>query len=130
MKPAMRISMPRLYVFVIVITVIFASMMAVAVFYGHNIITYLTYLWAWVGFFLIGLIGAILIGMYISYRFLALRSFTPFEKEMMEMRVEVSELKRTAEEIRTRLDAMPGCEAPAGPTPPKDKGEEAGAGAR
>ena len=46
------------------------------------------------------------------------------------MRVEVSELKRTAEEIRTRLDAMPGCEAPAGPTPPKDKGEEAGAGAR
>jgi uncharacterized membrane protein (DUF106 family) len=130
MKPAMHITIPRLYVFVIVITVIFASVTAVALFIGRNIVTYLFNLWAWVGFFLIGLIGAILIGMYISYRFLSMRSFTPFEKEMMEMRVEVSDLKRTAEEIRAKLNAMPGCEPPATPAPRKGKDDEADTGAK
>ena len=63
MKPAMHISMPRLYVFVIIITIIFASVTAVALFIGRGIVIYLFNLWAWAGFFLIGLIGAILIGM-------------------------------------------------------------------
>ena len=130
MKPALRVSMPRLYVFTIIITVIFASVTAVALLIGKNIVTYLFNLWAWVGFFLIGLIGAILIGMYVSYRFLSMRSFTPFEKEMMEMRVEVSDLKRTTEEIRAKLDAMPGCEPPAGPDAKKDGDGGAGAGTK
>lgn len=130
MKPAMRVSIPRLYVFTIVITVIFASVTAVALLVGRGIVTYLFNLWAWVGFFLIGLIGAILIGMFISYRFLSMRSFTPFEKEMMEMRVEVGELKRTAEEIRARLDAMPGCGPPAGPATGEDGEPGQGQGAK
>lgn len=127
MKPSMRVSIPRLYVFTIVITVIFASVTAVALLIGRNIVTYLFNLWAWVGFFLIALIGAILIGMFVSYRFLSLRSFTPFEKEMMEMRVEVTELKRTTEEIRAKLDAMPGCEPPARSAPGKEGGSGPGA---
>jgi cytochrome c biogenesis protein CcdA len=108
----LRNQLPRLYVFIVLITVAFASITAVALMIGRNIILYIFDLWAWVGVILIGLTGAILIGMYISYRFLAMRSFTPFEKEMMEMRVEVGELKRTAEEIKARLDSLPaaGCE--------------------
>ena len=127
MRPTLHIQIPRLYIFVILIAVVFTVVNLAILSYGSSVILWISGIYAWVGVILLALIGSLLIGMYISYRVLALRSFTPFEKEMMEMRVEVSELKRTAEEIRAKFDTMPGCEPPAKVTPGKEGGSEPGA---
>jgi hypothetical protein len=57
------------------------------------------------------LIGAIFIGIYFSARILRGSGFTPFEEEMLHMRVELRELKSTVEEIRAAQQT--------GPNPPK-----------
>ena len=46
------------------------------------------------------LVGAIFIGIYFSARILRGSGFTPFEEEMLRMRVDLRELKGTVEEIR------------------------------
>jgi len=126
----MHIQIPRLYIVVILIAVVFTVVNLAILSFGNSVILWISGIYAWVGVILLALIGSLLIGMYISFRVMALRSFTPFEKEMMEMRVEVSELKRTAEGIRARLDAMPGCEPIEMPVPQKDKGSEDGTRAK
>ena len=127
MRPTLHIQIPRLYIFVILIAVVFTVVNLAILSYGTSVILWISGIYAWVGVILLALIGSLLIGMYISYRFLSMRSFTPFEKEMMEMRVEVTELKRTTEEIRAKLDAMPGCEPPARSAPGKEGGSGPGA---
>jgi hypothetical protein len=46
------------------------------------------------------LVGAIFIGIYFSARILRGSGFTPFEEEMLHMRVELRDLKATVEELR------------------------------
>jgi hypothetical protein len=61
------------------------------------------------------LVGAIFIGIYFSARILRGSGFTPFEEEMLRMRVDLRDLKATVEELR---DGQVGGTAP--PTnPPK-----------
>ncbi|HTW76170.1 MAG TPA: hypothetical protein VMG14_00185 [Thermoplasmata archaeon] len=48
------------------------------------------------------LIGAIFIGIYLSARIFRSAGFTPFEEEMLRMRVDVRELKESVEELRAR----------------------------
>lgn len=105
MRPAATVRLPRLYMFVILIVVLFSAVNLFVLYYGKNAIIAVQAIDAWVGVILLGLIGSMLIGMYIAYRLLAMRSFTPFEREMMEMRVDVADMKRSLEEVRERLDA-------------------------
>ena len=55
---------------------------------------------------ILALVGAIFIGIYISARVLRADGFTPFEEEMLRMRVDVRELKE-AMERRDRPPADP-----------------------
>jgi hypothetical protein len=58
------------------------------------------------------LVGAIFIGIYFSARILRGSGFTPFEEEMLRMRVELRELKSTVEEIRATQEG--GADRPKG----------------
>jgi uncharacterized protein YneF (UPF0154 family) len=49
---------------------------------------------------ILGLVGAIFIGIYISARVLQAEGFTPFEEEMLRMRVDVRDLKESVEKLR------------------------------
>jgi hypothetical protein len=62
------------------------------------------------------LVGAIFIGIYFSARILRGSGFTPFEEEMLRMRVELRDLKTTVEEIRATQ--RNGADPP--PVPPKE----------
>ncbi len=47
----------------------------------------------------LAVIGAAFMGVLISHRIFSVRSFTPFEEEMMQMRKEVKEIKKTLNEM-------------------------------
>jgi hypothetical protein len=51
---------------------------------------------------IVAIIGAIFVGIYMSTRLLGPRAFTPFEEEMLRMRAELREVRRTVEELRDR----------------------------
>ncbi len=126
MRPVTTVRLPRIYTFIILIALLFSMVNVVVLYYGRNVLIAIQAIDAWVGVILLGLIGSMLIGMYIAFRLLSLRSFTPFEREMMEMRVEVAEIKRSTEEMRARLDTMgaPAGGGMGGPTPHgHDEGE-------
>ena len=116
MKPSLEFRLPRLYVFILVMAFLFSAFNVLILFYGQNLFIYFQAIWSWSGVLLLSLMGAMLIGMFMSYRLLAYRGFTPFEKDMMEMRVEVSECKEILATINARLDALDG-QAPPAPTP-------------
>jgi hypothetical protein len=61
------------------------------------------------------LVGAIFIGIYFSARILRGSGFTPFEEEMLRMRVDLRDLKSSVEELKASL---PRVAAPP-PDPPK-----------
>jgi hypothetical protein len=68
---------------------------------------------------ILALVGAIFIGIYFSARILRGSGFTPFEEEMLRMRVDLRELKATVEEIRAAQPppADPPSDRPKGGTP-------------
>jgi len=105
MKPATTVRLPRFYTFVILIVVLFSAVNIIVLYYGRNVMLAIQAIDTWVGVMLLALIGSMFIGMYIAYRLLAMRAFSPFEREMMEMRVDVADMKRSVEEVRARLDA-------------------------
>jgi len=126
MRQAATVRIPRLYTFVILIAVLFSVVNIIVLYYGKNAIIAIQAIDAWVGVILLALIGSMLIGMYIAYRLIALRAFTPFEREMMEMRVEVAEIRRSIEGVQARLDSVvaPAGGSAASATPPgKDERE-------
>ncbi len=113
MKPALPFRLPRLFVFFTVLIVLFTLLNVAILFFGKNLFLWFQAIWSWALILLVALMGAMLIGMFISYRVIAMREFTPFEREMMEMRLEVSEIKKSLAEIRSSLGGdNPGAEGP------------------
>lgn len=93
MKPILESRLPRLYVFIILMVAMFSILNVGILFYGRNLFIYYSAIWSWSIILLMALAGAMLIGMAISHRLFTFREFTPFELDIMEMRVEVDESK-------------------------------------
>jgi uncharacterized membrane protein (DUF106 family) len=47
----------------------------------------------------LAVIGAAFMGVFISHRIFSVKSFTPFEEEMLQMRREVKEIKKKVDEM-------------------------------
>ena len=108
MKPMLELRLPRLYVFIIVMIALFSILNVAILFYGRNLFIYYSAIWSWSIILLVALAGAMLIGMAISHRLFTYREFTPFEKDMMEMRVEVDECKRMITAIHDHIQEKEG----------------------
>ncbi len=123
MKPMLEFRLPRLYVFIMIMVALFSLLNIAILFYGRNLFIYYSAIWSWSIILLVALMGAMLLGMAISHRIFALREFTPFEKDMMEMRVEVDECKEMLLAIHAYIqekegESIPmatGTEGPEGP---------------
>jgi hypothetical protein len=124
MKPTISLGIPRLYVMIMVYAVLFTALNIFILFYGRNLFIYFNAIWGWAGILLLAMIGAMLIGMVISYRLVVFREFTPFERAMMEMSLEVRECKRMLAEVREHLGIVEPDEA--GATPGRPAGDQAG----
>ncbi|HXW66502.1 MAG TPA: hypothetical protein VEL82_01255 [Thermoplasmata archaeon] len=64
----------------------------------------LAFVFALVATTIFALVGAIFIGVYFSARILRRSGFTPFEEEMLRMRVDVRELKDQVEQLRASVE--------------------------
>jgi predicted membrane protein len=51
---------------------------------------------------ILAVIGAAFMGVLISHRIFSIKSFTPFEEEMLQMRKEVKDIKKTLEELSVK----------------------------
>jgi hypothetical protein len=115
-KPTLEFRVPRLYIFIIVMVALFSLLNVAILFYGRNLFIYYSAIWSWSIILLLALAGAMLIGMAISHRLFTYREFTPFERDMMEMRLEVDECKRMLnaihEHIQERDGQVMGAKAP------------------
>ena len=109
MKPIMESRLPRLYVFIILMVTLFSILNVMILFYGRNLFIYYSAIWSWSIILLMALAGAMLIGMAISHRLFTFREFTPFEKDMMEMRVEVDECLEMISGNQPVAALWPGC---------------------
>lgn len=123
MKPSLEFKLPRLFVMIMVLAILFSGLNIVILFYGRNLFIYFQAIWSWAGVLLLSLIGAMLIGMFLAYRLLAFREFTPFEREMMEMRLEVDECRTLLADINGRIEAMEGGKTRPAPEPGEAGGE-------
>ncbi len=108
MKPMLEFRVPRLYIFIIVMVALFSLLNLAILFYGRNLFIYYSAIWSWSIILLLALAGAMLIGMAISHRLFTYREFTPFERDMMEMRLEVDECKRMLTAIHHHLQGRDG----------------------
>ena len=77
---------------------------------------------------ILALIGAIFVGIYISHRILSPRGFSPIEEEMLHMRADLLELRRSVEGLARGLETpRPGDgEGPPPRPPPAGPPEEPG----
>lgn len=112
MKPMLESRLPRLYVFIIIMVALFSVLNVAILFYGRNLFIYYSAIWSWSIILLVALAGAMLIGMAISHRLITYREFTPFEKDMMEMRLEVEECKRMLTSIHEYIQRTEGVDIP------------------
>ena len=112
MKPILETRLPRLYVFIIIMVALFSVLNVAILFYGRNLFIYYSAIWSWSIILLLALVGAMLIGMATSHRIFTYREFTPFEKDMMEMRLEVDECKEMLTTIHRHIQEREGVEKP------------------
>jgi hypothetical protein len=119
LKPIFDARLPRLYVFIIIMVALFSALNVAILFFGRNLFIYYSAIWSWSIILLVALAGAMLIGMAISHRLFTYREFTPFERDMMEMRLEVAECKEMLASINARLDG----DGPAGVPEGADEGK-------
>jgi len=60
----------------------------------------------WLFLIVIAIVGAVLLGMFISHRLLTHGGFTPFEEEMMRMRKEVQQSLKHSEKMREEVSLL------------------------
>jgi hypothetical protein len=60
----------------------------------------------WVFIIVVAIVGALLLGMFISHRLLTHGGFTPFEEEMMRMRKEVQQSLKHSEKMREEVSLL------------------------
>ncbi|NIP36668.1 MAG: hypothetical protein GWN18_17015 [Thermoplasmata archaeon] len=121
MKPIFESRLPRLYVFIIIMVALFSALNVAILFYGRNLFIYYSAIWSWSIILLVALVGAMLIGMAISHRLITYREFTPFERDMMEMRLEVDESKRMLTAIHEYIQDKEGTVIPLDGKPSDEK---------
>lgn len=112
MKPILETRLPRLYVFIIIMVALFSALNVAILFYGRNLFIYYSAIWSWSIILLVALVGAMLVGMAISHRIFTYREFTPFERDMMEMRVDVDECKRILNAVHEHIQERDGVQIP------------------
>ena len=86
-------------VLVLVLVVVWGSMLAGLIRLADIVLNFFLIIFSLVVIAILAIIGAVFVGIFVSHRILSAQGFTPFEREMLEMREDV---KR----IRERLDTI------------------------
>ena len=82
---------------IVLVTVELAQLMG-WISFDNIVANFFIFVFSLVTIFILAVIGAIFVGMFITHRVLSTQSFTPFEEEMLKMRRDITEVKMLLEE--------------------------------
>lgn len=97
----MKLMSPKIAIWaaiVIVLVTVEIAQLTGYISFDNIVANFFIFVFSLVTIFILAVIGAIFVGMYITHRVLSVQSFTPFEEEMLKMRQEVAEMKMLLEE--------------------------------
>lgn len=86
-------------VIVAILVIIWGSMLAGLIHLADIVFNFFLIIFSLVVIAILAIIGAVFVGIFVSHRILSAQGFTPFEREMLEMREDVKK-------IRERIDAI------------------------
>lgn len=102
---------PIYYIFIVSIIIIAAWIIVISL--GWITIEYI--LLNFIGFisqlviiFMLAVLGAVFLGMFISHRILSAKGFTPFERAMLEMREDINQINEKLDNLENKLSNNPG----------------------
>jgi hypothetical protein len=108
----LKFRIPPIYYIIIVSGIIIAGWIIVV---SLGLVTVENILLDFIGFismlvviFMLAVLGAIFLGMFISHRILSSKGFTPFEREMLEMRSDINKVNERLGKIEHGLSNNPG----------------------
>ncbi|MFQ6107040.1 MAG: hypothetical protein ACE5QF_05580 [Thermoplasmata archaeon] len=88
---------------VMILIIVLVAQMTGVITFGDIIANFFLFLVVLVIIAILAVIGAMFVGVFISHRIFSVKAFTPFEEEMLKMREEVNEIRKTLERIEREL---------------------------
>ena len=85
-------------ILVLVLAIVWGSMLAGLIRLADIVLNFFLIIFSLVVIAILAIIGAVFVGIFVSHRILSAQGFTPFEREMLEMREDV---KRIADRLGT-----------------------------
>jgi len=89
-------------VIILVLVVIWGSMLAGLIRFADIVLNFFLIIFSLVVIAILAIIGAVFVGIFVSHRILSAQGFTPFEREMLEMREDVKKIKDKLEKMEQK----------------------------
>ena len=102
---------PIYYIFIISIIIIAGWLIVISlgwVTVESILLDFIGFISMLVVIFMLAVLGAVFLGMFISHKILASKGFTPFERAMLEMREDITKINERMESIEKSLSNNPG----------------------
>ncbi len=88
---------------ILVLVIIWASMLAGLINLTDIVLNFFLIIFSLVVIAILAIIGAVFVGIFVSHRILSAQGFTPFEREMLEMREDVKKLHAKLQTIEDQV---------------------------
>lgn len=88
---------------VLILVIIWGSMLAGLIRLADIVLNFFLIIFSLVVIAILAIIGAVFVGIFVSHRILSAQGFTPFEREMLEMREDVKKIRERLDLIEQKL---------------------------
>ncbi len=95
-------------VIVLILVVVWGSMLAGLIRLADIVLNFFLIIFSLVVIAILAIIGAVFVGIFVSHRILSAQGFTPFEREMLEMREDVKKIRDRLEETGQKVGEQSG----------------------
>ncbi len=90
-------------VVVLVLAIVWGSMLAGLISFTDIVLNFVLIIFSLVVIAILAIVGAVFVGIFVSHRLLSAQGFTPFEREMLEMREDVKRITAKLQTLESRL---------------------------
>jgi len=90
-------------VVVLVLAIVWGSMLAGLISFTDIVLNFVLIIFSLVVIAILAIVGAVFVGIFVSHRLLSAQGFTPFEREMLEMREDVKRITTKLQTLESQL---------------------------
>jgi len=87
---------------VLTLVIVWGSMLAGLIRMTDIVLNFFLIIFSLVVIAILAIIGAVFVGIFVSHRIISAQGFTPFEREMLEMREDVKQIKEKVDGMQQR----------------------------